>query len=212
MFTGLIEEIGIIKAIKPIGGGRRISVEAYKVMDDLKIDDSISLNGTCQTVVSRTDKTFDVEAVEETLSKTSFLKFHPGKKINLERASRLGDRMGGHLVQGHVDCRGKVTDIRKLNTGINLWINYPKEYSKYLVSAGSICIDGVSLTVAQLEDLKFMVSIIPHTWEMTTLCELNTGGEVNLEFDIIGKYIERIMNHNPVKEKSFLEQYIDQPF
>lgn len=211
MFTGLIEEIGIIKAIKPIGGGRRVIVEAKKIMDDLKIDDSISLNGTCQTVVSRTDRTFDVEAVEETLTKTTFLKFYPGKKINLERAARLGDRMGGHLVQGHVDCTGKVSEIRKLSTGINLWITYPTEYSQYLVMTGSICIDGVSLTIARLEATKFMVSIIPHTWEMTTFKELIIGSEVNIEFDIIGKYVEKIMSHNPVKEKSILEKFIDQP-
>jgi len=185
MFTGLIEEIGTIKNISPLGSGRRITVEASHIMDDLKIDDSVAINGVCQTVVEHTEKTFLVEAVEETLKKTGFGNLRPGLKVNLERAARLGDHMGGHLVQGHVDCTGNVISVRQQPASHVLWISFPSAYEKYIVPVGSICIDGVSLTAADVKSNKFMVSIIPHTWKMTTLNELKAGSLVNLEFDII---------------------------
>ena len=205
MFTGLIEEIGTIKTIRPIGGGKRITVQANKIMDDLKIDDSVALNGACQTVVSRTGDTFDVEAVEETLRKSTLGKFTPGKKINLERAAKLGDRMGGHLVQGHVDCTGHILSIQPEAAGKLVWISFPGEFNRYIVPVGSICI--VSLTVAKIEGTKFMVSVIPHTWELTMMRELKSGTEVNLEFDMIGKYVERMVepqlhkNDNDLKSR-----------
>jgi riboflavin synthase len=217
MFTGLIEEIGKINSTRPLGNGLRITIEAYKIMDDVKVDDSISINGACQTVVSKTNNTFTVEAVEETLKKTTLTNFKFGKKINLERALKLSDRLGGHIVQGHVDSTGKVISIQPLSAGILLWIQFPSEFSKYIVKHGSICIDGVSLTVADLEQNKFMVSIIPHTWNVTTLVDLKPNTEVNLEFDIIGKYVENlvtsgaVINNNIEKKKSILEQYITQP-
>ncbi|MBI5325642.1 MAG: riboflavin synthase [Ignavibacteriae bacterium] len=216
MFTGIIEEVGIIKIIKPVSGSYKITVSAGLVTNDLKIDDSISLNGTCQTVVQKSDKEFSVEAVEETLRKTTLGKFHPGNKVNLERAMRLGDRLGGHLVQGHVDCTGRIQSIQSEGTGKLLLIEFPIEFAKYVVPLGSVCIDGVSLTIAKKEINRFMVSIIPHTWKMTTFCELETGKYVNLEFDIIGKYIEsindsRIENKINNKNKSYLEQFIEQP-
>jgi riboflavin synthase len=217
MFTGLIEETGTIKSIKPIGAGLRITVTANKVFDDLKIDDSIALNGVCQTVVSLTSNTFDVEAVEETLKKSTLSKIVSGKQINLERAMRLGDRFGGHIVQGHVDCRGTIINIQKQSAGILVRVSFPKTFRKYIVPVGSICIDGVSLTVASVESDNFMVSIIPHTWNVTTLSLLKSGSEVNLEFDIIGKYIENLVNNNEANPqvespKSILEQFIDQPY
>lgn len=214
MFTGLIEEIGIVKSIRQIGGGKRFAIEAKKIFDDLKIDDSVALNGACQTVVKISGNTFEVEAVEETLRKTTLNKFKAGSKINLERAVRLGDRMGGHIVQGHVDCTGNVLSIIPESTGKLVWISYPEKFRRYIVPVGSICINGVSLTVANVENNKFLVSIIPHTWELTILRDLKNGDEVNLEFDIIGKYVENMVNpHNSVTKnsKSILEQYIDQP-
>lgn len=216
MFTGLIEEIGEIQSIQRIGGGRRISVRASKIMEDLKIDDSVALNGVCQTVVSLTANTFSVEAVEETLLKTTLGDFKPRKRINLERASRLGDRMGGHLVQGHVDCAGLVVNIEKLSTAYQLWISYPEKFTNYIVAGGSICVEGVSLTSARSEGAKFMVAVIPHTWKMTTLSELKAGEKVNLEFDIIGKYIEKIAlpylsGKTEEKKPSILDMYYDQP-
>ncbi|MFH1050015.1 MAG: riboflavin synthase [bacterium] len=194
MFTGIIEEIGIVKAIRPIGRAKRITVQTNKIIDDLKVDDSVALNGVCQTVVGLTSNTFDVEAVEETLRKTTLGKFINGKKINLERAAKLGDRMGGHLVQGHVDCVGHVLTIIPESAGKLLWISFPSQFRKYIVPVGSICIDGVSLTVAKVETDKFMVAVIPHTWDVTMFNELKTGIEVNLEFDIIGKYVENMTN------------------
>ncbi|TAL66863.1 MAG: riboflavin synthase [Bacteroidetes bacterium] len=211
MFTGIIEDIGKIKSIKPVSGSYRITIESKVITNDLKIDDSVSLNGACQTVIQKTESDFTVEAVEETIRKSTLGKFKPGLKINLERAMKIGDRLGGHLVQGHVDCIGKVQTIQSEGTGKLLWIEYPSEFAKYVVPVGSICIDGVSLTVAKKENHRFMISIIPHTWKMTTLGELKTGIEVNLEFDIIGKYIESMTEQKSTKEKTYLEQFIDQP-
>ncbi len=193
MFTGLIEEIGKIAAVRPLGGGKRITVECSKIFDGLKIDDSVAINGVCLTVVAISGRRFDAEAVEETMRKTTFSNIRVGSKINLERAARLGDRMGGHLVQGHVDCTGKISSVIHETTGWQLWVTFPREFSKYIISSGSICIDGVSLTVARVERDRFMISIIPHTRSITTLGELKTGGIVNLEFDLIGKYVEQLI-------------------
>ena len=217
MFTGLIEEIGIIQTIRPLGGGKRISVKAAKIMDDLKIDDSVSINGVCQTVVSRTVNSFDVEAVEETIRKTTFGNLKPAEMVNLERALRMGDRLGGHIVQGHVDCTGNVVTISKERTGILLWISYPSEFSRYIVNTGSICINGISLTVAKAETGKFMCAIIPHTWEVTILKNLKQGSIVNLEFDVIGKYIENMLksgitNNHSSNKSSIYDQFIYQPY
>lgn len=210
MFTGLIEEVGEVRAVRNIGGGRRITVAANKILDDIKIDDSVSLNGACQTVVALGDKTFEVEAVEETLRKSTLGSFRPGRKINLERAAKLGDRMGGHLVQGHVDCTGAVNSIEKQQTGILVWINYSTDFSRYVINAGSIAVEGVSLTVAREEPGKFMLSVIPHTWGVTTLNSLKPGDEVNLEFDLIGKYVEKMLG-GIEKKPSPLDKYISQP-
>lgn len=210
MFTGLIEEIGKIASIRDIGGGRDIIVYAEKIMDDLKIDDSVSLNGVCQTVVERTDKSFRVTAVEETLRKTTLGSMKSGEQLNLERAAAVGDRLGGHIVQGHIDCVAYVKSIEKERTGILVWFEYPAQYGKYIVTHGSIAIDGVSLTVARENSSSFMVSIIPHTWDVTTLRSLKPGSKVNLEFDILGKYVEKMLA-GTTTYKSELSKYIDQP-
>lgn len=212
MFTGLIEEIGTIKDIRQIGGGVRIGVFAKKIMDDLKIDDSISINGACQTVVLKSGDHFEVEAVEETLRKTTLGGFRPGLKVNLERAMLPTTRMGGHLVQGHVECRGKVVSIVPENTGVLVEFSFPQEFDKYVVELGSICIDGISLTIARTTYSRFTVSIIPHTWKVTTFASLKPGDEVNLEFDILGKYIEKLISSGSVKKSSSgLDKFIDQP-
>ena len=216
MFTGLTEETGIIEASQQVRGGRKISIKAGLIMEDIHVDDSILINGVCQTVVSFSNNTFTVEAVEETLRKTTLGKLHTGKKVNLERSVRLSDRLGGHLVQGHVDCTGTVSTVNPETMGILIRVSFPPEFSKYIVNTGSICVDGVSLTVAQTEGNIFMVSVIPHTWKKTALSDLKPGIEVNLEFDIIGKYIERMMTLgiNPVQKTantSIFEQYLDQP-
>lgn len=208
MFTGLIEEIGTVATVRNIGGGLKIYINSNFIYEDLKVDDSVSVNGACQTVVEINAKQFAVEAIEETLKKTTLKYLKAGNEVNLERAVKLNDRLGGHLVQGHIDCIGRVSMIQKLQTGINVYIHHPVEYSKYIIPVGSVAINGISLTVSKKESSSFMVSIIPHSWEKTTMKNLNIGDEVNLEFDLIGKYVENML----VKDKkSSLDKYIDQP-
>jgi riboflavin synthase len=194
MFTGLVEEIGSIRSMRAQGRGFRITVEASAILHDVKIDDSVNINGACQTVVRVDGASFDVEAVEETIKKTTLGGFQPGQRVNLERAMKLGGRLGGHLVQGHVDTRGRVAAVEQQQTGWLLGVEFPREFSRYVVPVGSVCIDGVSLTAARVEDTTLTVAVIPHTWAYTTLNELKTGSAVNLEFDIIGKYVERMLN------------------
>lgn len=193
MFTGLIEETGRVTAVQTIGNGLRFTIAAEYVMDDLNIDASIAVNGVCQTVVSHNSNTFDVVAVEETLKKTTLGNFRTGKTVNLERAMKLSDRLGGHLVQGHVDTRGTLIRLEAQSTSHLLTIRFPVEYNRYLIPVGSICMDGISLTCARVEHDTFTVAIIPHTWSKTTVHELRVGSEVNLEFDLLGKYIEKML-------------------
>lgn len=213
MFTGLIEEIGIIKSISVFGNNRRFTIQATQVLSDLKIDDSISINGACQTIVKRDNTTFEVVAVQETLRKTTLGSFKVGNFINLERAMRLGDRLGGHLVQGHVDCVGRIFHIESTSGSWQLWVEFPNKFSQYVIPIGSICIDGISLTVARVEGSHLMVAIIPHTFEFTTLQKNKVGDTVNLEFDILGKYIEKLfLTHGKSNsEKSILDSWISQP-
>jgi riboflavin synthase len=193
MFTGLIEEIGTIRSLRPQGHGFRISVAAKTVTQGLKVDDSVSINGACQTVVRCDESSFDVEAVEETILKTTLGKFQPGRRVNLERALQVGSRLGGHIVQGHVDTRGTVRAVQEQSTSWLLSVDFPHEFARYIVPVGSICIDGVSLTAARVEQDTLTVAVIPHTWTHTALHECSAGRQVNLEFDIIGKYVERLL-------------------
>ncbi|MEO5929860.1 MAG: riboflavin synthase [Candidatus Kapaibacterium sp.] len=189
MFTGLIEEIGqVIRAVDD-GGARRITVRGAKVIDGLKIDDSVALDGCCQTVVALDGDTFTVVAVEETLKKTTLGSFTDGRRINLERALRVGDRLGGHFVQGHVDCVGSVIDASTRESSWLYWIGYPEEFARLVIPVGSIAINGVSLTAAEVSGASCMVSIIPHTHDVTTFDTLKNGDPVNVELDMIGKYI-----------------------
>lgn len=193
MFTGLIEEIGKVKKIDSISGGIRISLSASKIMDDLKIDDSVSVNGVCLTAVKIDSNNFVVEAVGETLKKTTFVELKENQIVNLERAVRLNDRLGGHLVQGHVNGVGRITNIQKLGENYFLEVEVPVHLTKYLIDEGSIAIDGISLTIAKLVDNKVGVSIIPHTWKSTNLSTRNIGAKVNIETDVIAKYIEKLL-------------------
>lgn len=215
MFTGIIEEIGVIKQIIPIGAGRRFTIEASNILDDLKIDDSVSINGACQTVVKLSSNSFDVEAVEETIRKSTLGDLTVGQKVHLERAMSLKSRFGGHIVQGHIDCVGYVVSIVPESAGKLIWISFPEQFRKYIVPVGSIAVDGVSLTIAKIEASKFMVSVIPHTWEKTLFKNLKSGTKVNLEFDILGKYVENMMNFNSDKkdvDKSILNNFFDESY
>ncbi|MBP7214871.1 MAG: riboflavin synthase [Candidatus Kapabacteria bacterium] len=201
MFTGIIEEIGIIKNIKPIAQAKRITIQSKKVIKNLNVDDSISVNGVCLTVVSVVSDSFECEAVEETLKKSTLKFLKSNQKINLERALTLQNRIGGHIVQGHIDTIGKIREIKSENIGKIYTISYPSEYRKYLVQVGSICIDGVSLTLSAFNTNSFEVSIIPHTFENTIFKYYRNGDLVNLEFDLIGKYIENFVNKSETFEE-----------
>ena len=196
MFTGIIEEIGKIRSITSQGDGIQISVTASTVLSDLDVDNSICVNGVCLTVVQRSKQHFDIQAVKETLSKTNLGSLKKGNEVNLERSVRLQDRMGGHLVQGHVDATGIVTKVEILESSWMYTISIPKQFRKYLISVGSITVDGTSLTVARLKMKEFTVAIIPFTYAHTIFHQYEKGTIVNLEFDIVGKYLESLVHYS----------------
>lgn len=193
MFTGIITEIGKVDRVERLGGGVRLAVRAPQSALELRVNDSVSVNGACQTVVTMDRSLFRVEAVEETLLKTTLGELAAGSLVNLELPVRLSDRLGGHLVAGHVDCVGVIEEIVSQAGSQLIRISYPLEFSRYLIPVGSIAVDGISLTVARLEGSTFTVSVIPHTLEHTTLGIARKGSRVNLEFDMVGKYIERLV-------------------
>lgn len=188
MFTGIIEEVGEITRVKDLGGGRQLTVAAY-FSDGLRPDQSVAINGACQTVVAVEDGAFSVVAVEETLRKTTFGDLGAGDRVNLERAMQPGDRLDGHFVQGHVDGTGTVDSVEEEHTNRLYRIRFDERFAPYLIPVGSITVDGISLTVARLEDGVFTVAIIPHTFENTNVAAWEPGAHVNLEFDLIGKYV-----------------------
>jgi riboflavin synthase len=193
MFTGLIEEIGIIKSIANTGGGKRISVQCKDIITDSKIDDSICVNGVCQTIVKMNTTSFEFDSVEETLKKTTIRFWKENQKVNLERALKLSDRLGGHLVMGHVDTTGEIIRIERLAASTIYEISYPNSFSKYIIQHGSVTVNGTSLTIADHSSSLLTVSIIPHTHSKTIINELSIGDVVNLEFDMIGKYVEKLL-------------------
>lgn len=193
MFTGLVEEKGTIRSIVARRGGREFIIEGRKTVKGLRVDDSISVEGVCLTVVKKTGKVFKVQAVEETLSKTTLGSFNEGDKVNLERSLSPGDRLGGHFVLGHVDAVGRVERVKMLGTSRMVWIGVGATYAKWLIPVGSIAVDGISLTMARVKGSTFAVAIIPHTTNVTTCSRWAPGGKVNLEFDVLGKYVETLL-------------------
>jgi riboflavin synthase len=189
MFTGIIEEIGLIRSIAPLGKGRGIEIAASIALRDIAVGDSISVNGACLTVISFVKDSFRVEAVEETLKKTTIGSFRAGFRVNLERALRVGGKLGGHFVQGHVDFTARILSVERRQESWMLEIAYPPSAAANIIAQGSICVDGVSLTVAEKLPASFRVSIIPHTWNNTLFASLGKGAEVNVELDIVGKYV-----------------------
>jgi len=195
MFTGIVEEVGTVRTITKFGDGLEFTIAARKVLSDIDIDNSICVNGVCLTVVRRTKSNFTIQAVKETLSKTNLGKLKKHSVVNLERSVKLQDRLGGHLVQGHVDITGTIEKIVKLKTSWMYTISMPVKFRKYLIHVGSVTVDGTSLTVARLETDRFTVAIIPYTFENTVFSQYKKGSKVNLEFDIIGKYLESLLQY-----------------
>ena len=195
MFTGLVEEVGRVVAVAREGDGRRIAIAAPVAAADLAVGDSVSLNGCCQTVVEAAAESFVVVAVPETLRRTNLGGLAAGDPVNLERPVRLSDRLGGNLVQGHVDTVGRVTVLRPEPPGSWLEIAAPAELLRYVAEKGSIAVDGVSFTVAALVEGGFAVAVIPHTWQATVCRNYRPGTEVNLEVDLVARYVERLAAH-----------------
>ncbi|MCM8569708.1 riboflavin synthase [Gramella jeungdoensis] len=191
MFTGIVEETGKITNLKKSGGNLNISVQA-KMTPELKIDQSVSHNGVCLTVVSLDDKEYMVTAIQETLEKTNLGQLHTGDLVNLERGMKLGDRLDGHIVQGHVDQTATCTEIKEKDGSWEFTFEYDPEIGNVTIEKGSITVNGVSLTVVNSKKNRFSVAIIPYTYEHTTFKNLKSGDIVNLEFDVIGKYVKRL--------------------
>jgi riboflavin synthase len=198
MFTGIIEAIGTVSSIKKESANLRLTIHS-PFTSELKIDQSISHNGTCLTVTDIRGDEYDVIAIDETLSKTNLGKIKPGDKVNLERSMKIGDRLDGHLVQGHVD---RIAVCKSITEKDGSWLiefemrNLESEFRSLIIPKGSICINGVSLTVVDVQPKIFSVAIIPYTFEHTNFHALKTGDEINIEFDVIGKYVQRILLNN----------------
>ncbi len=193
MFTGIVEEIGTVRHIAPTPSGSRIEVAASRAVERLAVDDSISVAGVCLTVIERDDRSFTADVVPETLSLTTLGSLMRGSRVNLERAATPTTALGGHFVQGHVDATTKMLEWQAEGEGARLRFGLPKTLARYVVMKGFITLDGVSLTVARLGKTFFDIALIPHTAERTTLGTLRPGGLVNLEVDVLAKYVERIV-------------------
>lgn len=193
MFTGIIEELGSVRSIEERGENARIVISANVVTEGTNHGDSISVNGVCLTALDIHPDSFAADVSRETLLRSTLGRLRPGSPVNLERAVTPATRLGGHIVQGHVDACGRFTGVEDHGESWTVKIAYPKEIARYLVFKGSVAVEGISLTIAGLADDHFEVAIIPKTWEVTNLSRLKPGDEVNLEVDIIGKYVERLL-------------------
>lgn len=192
MFTGIIEEMGTVENIQRGRHSAVLAIQAKIVLEDLKVGDSIAVNGVCLTATSIHSRSFTADVMHETLNRSSLAQLNRGSPVNLERAMAANGRFGGHIVAGHVDGTGKITQIRQDDTAIWYTIQAGPPILRYIIEKGSIAIDGISLTVAQVSDHNFSISAIPHTVAATTLSQRRTGDVVNLENDMIGKYVEKL--------------------
>ena len=194
MFTGIIQEIGKVRSAIRRGGNLSIEIEAPGISAKVKVGDSVSINGACQTVIAMNEGSFRVDAIAETLARTNLGAFRSGTPVNLELPLGLRDLLHGHLVQGHIDCVSRIMEKKSLGGSVLLTIAYTSEFEKLLIEKGSIAADGVSLTIVSVASAAFQVSLIPHTIENTIFRYKNTGDTVNLEFDMIAKYIRRLVS------------------
>ncbi len=193
MFTGLVEDCGVIRGIRRRGEAAAIEIESAVVAADLKIGDSVSVNGACLTVVEISGSRFSVDAVPETLRRTNLGLLAPGGRVNLERALKLGDRLGGHLVSGHVDATGVISRISKDGIATILTVRIPEDLARFVAPKGSVALDGISLTVVDRSGREFTVSVIPHSLAATTLNEKHPGSVVNVEVDLVARYLENLL-------------------
>ncbi|GFZ33615.1 riboflavin synthase subunit alpha [Clostridium zeae] len=206
MFTGLVEEIGRVESVVKSAKSARIVIKAKTVLEEVKLGDSICTNGVCLTVTSFDSSRFTIDTMAETMRRSNLGKLSPGDEVNLERALSIGDRLGGHIVSGHIDGIGTIENYEREDNAVWVTVGASSEILRYIVQKGSIAIDGVSLTVAYVDDSVFKVSIIPHTKDMTTLFRKKIGDEVNLECDMIGKYVEKFLG---AKEQAPVKKGID---
>ncbi len=202
MFTGIVEELGEVTALADLGDSVRLTVRGPRVVDGARHGDSIAVNGVCLTVVDATREAFTADVMRETLDRSALGALAPGAPVNLERPMRLDGRLGGHLVQGHVDGTGAILERQPSEHWELVRVSLPADLARYVVHKGSITVDGVSLTVASVTDDSFTVSLIPTTLELTTLGRKQPGDPVNLEVDVVAKYVERLMSHatDPTEE------------
>jgi riboflavin synthase len=214
MFTGIIEEVGKVTSIKEERGTRRLTVAASKLIAELKKGDSIAVSGVCLTAVGLTPHSVAFDLAEETWERTSFSRMHEGALVNLELPMRADGRFGGHIVQGHVDGTGEFVGLERIAGADDYWlrIRIPAELEPYVIFKGSLSIEGISLTVAKIEGTAVAVAIIPHTAEMTNLRSLKPGDPVNLEVDMIAKYVEKMMKGESANSPLTLEKLVEQGF
>jgi riboflavin synthase len=214
MFTGIIEEVGRVTSITNQSGRHRLTVSASHLVRELKKGDSIAVSGVCLTAVEITPKWFRADLAEETWNRTSFSRIKPGALVNLELPMRADGRFGGHIVQGHVDGTGKFMALDQIPGADNYWlrIEVPTELELYVISKGSLSIEGISLTVAKVEGAQVRAAIIPHTAEVTNLKSLESGDPVNLEVDMIAKYVEKMMRGNSTNSSITIERLVREGF
>ncbi len=194
MFTGIIREIGVVERLRYTAGGATLAIRSVRVRQDLQLGDSVAVDGACFTVTELGSDYFSVDVVQESLARTIVRDYQPGRRVNLESALRLGEPLGGHLVLGHVDGIGRVLEVVPAGTGQLLTVEPPTPLQRYIAEKGSIAVNGVSLTVASLAERGFTVALVPFTLRETNLGELRVGDRVNLEIDVIARYVERLMN------------------
>jgi len=195
MFTGIVEELGSVRSIEERGENARIVIAASIVTEGTNHGDSIAVNGVCLTALDIQPDSFAADVSRETLQRSTLGRLRPGAPVNLERAVTPATRLGGHMVQGHVDARGQFAGVEDHGESWTVRINYPTEIGRYLVFKGSVAVEGISLTIAALTEDFFEIAIIPKTWEVTNLSHLKPGDDVNLEVDIVGKYVEKLLAH-----------------
>ncbi len=206
MFTGIIQEVGTIKNIADSEENQKISIEA-NLASNLNIGASISVDGACLTVVSKQNNTFEAVIMPETIKRTVASKYQSGTKVNLEPAIKVNDRLDGHIVTGHIDFTSKVISAEKDKDGYNITINFPTEYRKYIAMKGSITVNGASLTISKLLSDAFEISLIPHTLEITNLGQLKAGSSVNIEVDLIARYLENLLKE---KDQQVTYEFLQQ--